>query len=197
MHEHDVAPTSQVVGRSPTRVVRSTKPNSTRVRVITKINQLLSANRTDAAMAVQTQHTREAAAYAGRAQQPSGGVRPVTHGPPKPANLNPIQPPTSLIVHGRSRAGLAQAQYSTQCGGRRVRSDIGLSRAYGGRPVIIAANRVRPVEALLRGVSGQLGTPGRRAGPLGHTHQAHRDMIIKRGTPPSCTVVKAFSTGAR
>ena len=61
VHEYDVAPTSQVVGRSPTRVVRSTKPNSTRVRVITEINQLLSANRTDAAMAVHTQHAGQAA----------------------------------------------------------------------------------------------------------------------------------------
>jgi hypothetical protein len=166
VHEHDVAPTSQVVGRSPTRVVRSTKPNSTRMRVVAEVDQLLRANRTDSAMAVQTQYTREAAAYADRAQQPRGGVRPVTHRPPKPANLNPIQPPTSLIVHGRSRAGLAQAQYSTQCGGRRVHSEIGLSRPYGGRPVLIAGNRVRAVEALLRGVSAQLGTPGRRAGPL-------------------------------
>jgi hypothetical protein len=166
VHEYDVAPPSQVVGRSLTRVVPSTKPNSTRVRAITEVDQLLSANRTDAAMAVQTQHTRQAAAYAGRAQQPSGGVRPVTYGPPKPANLNPVQASTSLIVHGRSRAGLAQAQYSTQCGGRRVHSDIGLSRSYGGRPVLIAGNRVRAVEALLRGVSAQLGTPGRRTGQL-------------------------------
>src|SRR6185437_12280888 len=52
VHKDGVAPTSQVVGRSPTGVIRSTKPNSTRVRVIAEINELLSANRTHAAMAV-------------------------------------------------------------------------------------------------------------------------------------------------
>ena len=113
VHEYGVAATSQVVGRSPTRVIRSTKPNSAWVRVIIEINQLLSANRTDAAMAVHTQHAGQAASYARRAQQPSGGVRPVTHGPPKPANLNPIQASTSLIVHSRSRTELAQTQYPT------------------------------------------------------------------------------------
>ena len=198
VHEHDVAPTCQVVGRSPTRVVRSTKPNSTRVSAIAEVDQLLSTNRTDPAMAVQTQHPRQAAAYARRAQQPSGGVGPVTHGPPKPANLNPIQAPTSLIVHGWSTAGLAQAQYPTQCGCRRVRSDVRLSRSYGGRPVLIAGNRVRAVEALLRGVCGQLGTrTSARRTSTRTTQQAHLNKIIKRRTPPSCTVMKAFSTGAR
>ena len=165
VHEYGVAPTSQVVGRSPTGVVGSTKPNSTRVRVITEINQLLSANRTDAAMAVQTKHARQAAAYPRRAQQPSRDIRPITHGPPKPANLNPIYASTSLIVHSRSRTGLAQAQYPTQRGGRRVHSDVGPSRSYDGRPVLIAGNRVRAIETLLHGFSGQLGTPRRRAGP--------------------------------
>ncbi len=198
VHEYEVAPTCQVVGRSPTRVVGVTKPNSTRVSVIAEVDQLLSANRTDPAMAVQTQHPGQAAAYARRAQQPSGGVGPVTHGPPKPANLNPIQAPTSLIVHGWSRAGLAQAQYPTQCGCRRVRSDVRLSRSYGGRPVFIAGNRVRAVEALLCGVGGQLGTrTSARRTSTRTTQQAHLNKIIKRRTPPSCTVVKAFSTDAR
>ena len=65
-------------------------------------------------------------------------------------------------VEGRTGAG----PVLDPSGGRRVHSDIGLGRSYGGRPVLIPGNRVRPVEALLRGISGQLGTPRRPPGPL-------------------------------
>ena len=63
VYEHDATPTSQIVGRSSARVVRVAEPNSTRVRIKTKINQLLCADGADAAMAVHTQNARQAAAY--------------------------------------------------------------------------------------------------------------------------------------
>jgi hypothetical protein len=166
VHEYRVTLTSQVVGRSTTRVVLPTKPHGTRVRVRTTIDELLTADRADAAMAMQTQYAGQAATYACGTQQPSSRIRPVTHRPPKSANLDPIQALASLIVDSRSRAGLSQPEHPTQDGARQVRSRVRLSGSYSCRPVLIACNRIRAVTAPLLGVGGQLCTPPSRAGPV-------------------------------
>jgi hypothetical protein len=166
VHEYGVTLTSQVVGRSTTRVIVRTKPHSTRVRVRTTIDELLTADRADAAVAMQTQYAGQAATYACRTQQPSSRIRPVTHRPPKSANLDSIQALASLVVDSRYRAGLSQPEHPTQGGARQVRSRVGLSGSYSCRPVLIACNRIRAVTALLVGVRDQLGTPPSRAGPV-------------------------------
>ena len=136
------------------------------MRVRTTIDELLTADRADAAMAMQTQYAGQAATYACRTQQPSSRIRPVTHRPPKSANLDPIQALASLIVDSRYRAGLSQPEHPTQGGARQVRSRVRLSGSYGCRPVLITCNRIRAVTALLVGVRDQLGTPPSRAGPV-------------------------------
>jgi hypothetical protein len=166
VHEYGVTLTSQVVGRSTTRVIVRAKPHSTRVRVRTTIDELLTADRADAAMAMQTQYAGQAATYACRTQQPSSRIWPVTERPPKSANLDSIQALASLIVDGRCTAGLSQPEYPTQRGARRVEVRVRLGGSYGCRPVLIACNRIRAVDAPLVGVRGQLGTPPKRAGPV-------------------------------
>ncbi|HEX5907492.1 MAG TPA: hypothetical protein VFY56_10785 [Propionibacteriaceae bacterium] len=102
MHKYGVTVTSQLVGGSPTRVVLVTKPDGSRGRVGTEVDQLLAANGPYATMTVHPEYAGQIVAYACRAQQPRRRLGTVAHRPAQPTDQDSIEAPAAVVTHGRA-----------------------------------------------------------------------------------------------
>ena len=89
--QHGEAPARQLVGGGAARVPTLAQLRRPRLGALPELDQLLTADRPHTAMAVHAQHPGEIPGHSGRAQQPSGGVRPVADGPAQPTNVHPVQ----------------------------------------------------------------------------------------------------------
>jgi hypothetical protein len=113
VHEYGVTLTSQIVSRSPTRVVLITKPDGPRGRVGTEVDKLLSANRPHAAVTVHAEYAGQAPPYTCWSQQPCRRIGPVTHRPAKATDQDSVLTPTSVIEHCWAAAQSSQAEQPT------------------------------------------------------------------------------------
>jgi hypothetical protein len=109
VHQDGVTLTSQLVRRGAARVVRVAQPDRAWAGVRTEVDQLLSADRSDAAMTVHAEYAGQVAPNACRTQQPSGRIRPVPNRPAQATDQDAIQGLTPLVDHSETGRKPSQA----------------------------------------------------------------------------------------